>query len=52
MPSGFGLTSMAERASLHGGQLKASPSEGGFTVQLRLPLSPEAVSPETKERWS
>src|SRR6266487_2468257 len=40
VPGGFGLTSMAERASLHGGQLKAGPSEGGFMVQLRLPLSP------------
>jgi signal transduction histidine kinase len=52
VPSGFGLTSMAERASLHGGQLKAGPSESGFTVQLRLPLSPEAGSPGAKDRWS
>jgi signal transduction histidine kinase len=36
--SGFGLTSMAERAALHGGQLTAGPSADGFTVQLRLPL--------------
>jgi signal transduction histidine kinase len=41
--SGFGLTSMAERAALHGGQLTAGPSPGGFTVQLRLPLA--ALSP-------
>ena len=52
VPGGFGLTSMAERASLHGGQLKAGPSQGGFTVHLRLPLSPEAVSPGAKDRWS
>lgn len=38
--SGFGLTSMAERAALHGGQLTAGPSANGFTVQLRLPLGP------------
>jgi signal transduction histidine kinase len=37
--SGFGLTSMAERAALHGGQLTAGPSGDGFTVRLRLPLS-------------
>lgn len=36
--SGFGLTSMAERAALHGGQLTAGPSANGFTVRLRLPL--------------
>jgi signal transduction histidine kinase len=36
--SGFGLTSMAERAALHGGQLTAGPSADGFTVRLRLPL--------------
>jgi signal transduction histidine kinase len=39
LPSGFGLTSMAERASLLGGQLEAGPSDGGYTVHLRLPLS-------------
>jgi signal transduction histidine kinase len=37
---GLGLTSMAERAALHGGHLQAGPSEGGFTVHLRLPLDP------------
>jgi signal transduction histidine kinase len=36
--SGFGLTSMAERAALHGGQLSAGPSGDGFTVQLSVPL--------------
>jgi len=38
--SGLGLTSMAERAALHGGQLAAGPSANGFTVQLRIPLGP------------
>jgi len=38
LSSGFGLTSMAERAALHGGHLQAGPSGGGFTVHLRLPL--------------
>ena len=52
VPSGFGLTSMSERASLHGGKLKAGPSEGGFTVRLRLPLSPGAVSSGAKDRSS
>jgi signal transduction histidine kinase len=40
LSSGFGLTSMAERAALHGGHLEAGPSDGGFTVHLRLPLVP------------
>jgi signal transduction histidine kinase len=38
--SGFGLTSMAERAALNGGWLRAGRSDGGFTVRLRLPVSP------------
>jgi signal transduction histidine kinase len=38
--SGLGLTSMAERAALYGGQLAAGSSANGFTVQLRLPLGP------------
>jgi signal transduction histidine kinase len=38
--SGFGLTSMAERAALHGGRLEAGPAADGFTVRLRLPLDP------------
>ena len=38
--SGFGLRSMAERASLHGGRLDADHSDGGFRVRLRLPLVP------------
>jgi len=40
--SGFGLTSMAERAALNGGRLDAGPSGGGFAVRLRLPLSSPA----------
>lgn len=40
LSSGLGLTSMAERAALHGGHLQAGPSDGGFTVHLRLPLDP------------
>jgi len=38
--SGFGLTSMAERAAAQGGRLDAGPVDGGFRVQLRLPLIP------------
>ena len=41
LPGGFGLTSMAERASLHGGQLEAGPLDDGYTVHLRLPVSPD-----------
>jgi signal transduction histidine kinase len=37
--SGFGLTSMAERAALHGGKLTAGPCGDGFGVQLSLPLA-------------
>ena len=40
--SGFGLTSMAERAALNGGWLSAGHSDGGFAVVLRLPASPAA----------
>jgi signal transduction histidine kinase len=40
--SGFGLTSMAERASLHGGQFTAGPAEDGFSVRLRLPIGSTA----------
>lgn len=51
VPSGFGLTSMAERASLHGGRLTAGPSDDGYTVHLRLPLIPDdpADPPAAKE---
>jgi len=38
LPSGgFGLSGMAERAALLGGELVAGPVEGGFEVLLRLP---------------
>jgi signal transduction histidine kinase len=40
--SGFGLTSMAERAALNGGWLSAGHSDGGFAVVLRLPANPAA----------
>jgi signal transduction histidine kinase len=36
--TGLGLTSMAERAALHGGQLTAGPAGDGFSVRLTLPL--------------
>jgi signal transduction histidine kinase len=39
-PGGFGLTGMAERAAVCGGRLEAGHTGGGFTVRLRLPLSP------------
>jgi signal transduction histidine kinase len=35
--SGFGLTSMAERAALKGGRLRAGHADGGFAVHLWLP---------------
>ena len=38
--SGFGLTSMAERAAVQGGRLDVGPVDGGFRVQLRLPFVP------------
>lgn len=38
---GFGLAGMTERAALLGGTLTAGPrSEGGWTVQARLPFEP------------
>jgi signal transduction histidine kinase len=37
--SGFGVTSMAERAALHGGRLFAGHSDAGFAVRLWLPAS-------------
>lgn len=36
---GIGLSSMAERAALHGGQLTAGASDDGFTVHMMLPLA-------------
>jgi signal transduction histidine kinase len=41
--SGFGLTSMAERAALKGGRLRAGHSDGGFAVHLWLPARPAAL---------
>ncbi len=39
--TGFGLAGMTERAALLGGTLKAGPrTEGGWTVQARLPFEP------------
>lgn len=37
--SGFGLTSMAERAAAHGGRLDFGRVGSGFQVRLRLPAS-------------
>ena len=45
-PGGFGLTSMAERAALHGGHVEAGPTAGGFSVHLLLPLAPETSTPQ------
>jgi signal transduction histidine kinase len=41
--SGFGLTSMAERAALKDGRLRADHCDGGFTVRLWLPASPAGL---------
>jgi signal transduction histidine kinase len=41
--SGFGLTSMAERAALKGGRLRAGPCGNGFTVRLWLPANPAGM---------
>lgn len=46
LPSGgFGLTSMAERAALKGGRLRAEHSGDGFAVRLWLPAARPAVEP-------
>ncbi len=46
LPSGgFGLTSMAERAALKGGRLRAEHSADGFAVRLWLPLGRTAPEP-------
>jgi signal transduction histidine kinase len=42
LSGGYGLTSMAERAALHGGRLDAGPTAAGFTVRLRLPIGSPA----------
>jgi signal transduction histidine kinase len=41
--SGFGLTSMAERAALKSGRLRAGHCDGGFAVRLWLPASPAGM---------
>jgi signal transduction histidine kinase len=44
LPSGgFGLTSMAERAALKGGRLRAGHSDDGFAVRLWLPAADPAA---------
>jgi signal transduction histidine kinase len=44
LPSGgFGLTSMAERAALKGGRLRAGHSDDGFAVRLWLPAAKPAA---------
>jgi len=46
LPSGgFGLTSMAERAALKGGRLRAEHSGDGFAVRLWLPAARPAAEP-------
>jgi signal transduction histidine kinase len=40
MSSGFGLTSMVQRAAAHGGSLDFGPTGAGFRVRLRLPVDP------------
>jgi signal transduction histidine kinase len=46
LPSGgFGLTSMAERAALKGGRLRAEHSDDGFAVRLWLPAARAAAEP-------
>ena len=52
---GFGLTSMAERAALKGGRLRAGPADDGFAVRLWLPAWPSrggaaAMSADAVER--
>lgn len=38
---GHGITGMRERAALHGGSVETGPHpDGGWTVRLRLPLTP------------
>ena len=36
---GHGLTGMAERVRLYGGELQAGPADGGWRVRARLPLA-------------
>jgi signal transduction histidine kinase len=39
-PRGYGLTGLAERAQLSGGQLTAGPTADGFRVELTVPVTP------------
>jgi len=49
LPSGgFGLTSMAERATLKGGRLRAGHSDDGFEVRLWLPAAKPAAKAAAK----
>jgi signal transduction histidine kinase len=41
--AGYGLTGMAERARLLGGDLAAAPTAAGFRVALRLPVPQQGV---------
>ena len=41
---GYGLIGLDERVRLVGGTLDARPTDGGFTVGVRLPLTPEAAA--------
>lgn len=41
---GHGLVNMAERARLEGGELEASPIDGGFRVRATLPVATAAVT--------
>jgi signal transduction histidine kinase len=40
---GHGLTGMAERVRLYGGELQARPENGGWCVSARLPLNTKLV---------
>jgi signal transduction histidine kinase len=42
--AGHGLTGMAERVRLYGGELQAGPADGGWCVSARLPLAGDAAS--------
>ncbi|MFC0581258.1 sensor histidine kinase [Micrococcoides hystricis] len=48
---GFGLIGLRERVSVSGGSLTAGPTEDGFLIDARLPISPESTSlpPEVRK---